>query len=242
MPGGRDSARPRGRLPSRTGGSSPPGRLRRGRRRNLTRLAVSIYRSRSIGSVRCVGPETPAFVHSQEEDHPISVDNPRVNDQIRISPIRLIDAEGEQLGVVSLTKARETAEEVQLDLVEVAPMARPPVVRLMDWGKHRFELQKKKREDRKKQHQTEVKEVQLRPRTDDHDFDTKLRRARKFLEAGNVVRVVLRFRGRELRRPEVGEAQLDKMVQATEDLARLEHRSKAIEGRRLIAILEPVGN
>lgn len=175
-----------------------------------------------------------------EEDVPISVDNPRVNEQIRISPIRLIDADGEQVGVVSLTAAREKAEEVQLDLVEVAPMARPPVVKLMDWGKHRYELQKKRREDRKKQHQTEVKEVQLRPRTDDHDFETKLRRARKFLEEGNVVRVVLRFRGRELRRPEVGEAQLDKMLEATDDLARVEHRSKGIEGRRLIAILEPV--
>lgn len=187
-------------------------------------------------------PGTPAFAHSQEEDHPISVDNPRVNDQIRISPIRLIDAEGEQVGVVSLTKAREEADAVQLDLVEVAPQARPPVVRLMDWGKHRYEMQKKRREDRKKQHQTEVKEVQLRPRTDDHDFDTKLRRARKFLEEGNVVRVVLRFRGRELRRPEVGVAQLDKMLEATDDLARVEHRSRNIEGRRLIAILEPSGS
>lgn len=175
-----------------------------------------------------------------EEDVTISVDNPRVNEQIRISPIRLIGADGEQVGVVSLTAAREKAEEVQMDLVEVAPMARPPVVKLMDWGKHRYELQKKRREDRKKQHQTEVKEVQLRPRTDDHDFETKLRRARKFLEDGNVVRVVLRFRGRELRRPEVGEAQLDKMLEATDDLARVEHRSKGIEGRRLIAILEPV--
>lgn len=154
----------------------------------------------------------------------------------------MIDAEGEQVGVVSLTQAREEAEAAQLDLVEVAPMARPPVVRLMDWGKHRYELQKKRREDRKKQHQTEVKEVQLRPRTDDHDFETKLKRARRFLKEGNVVRVVLRFRGRELRRPEVGEAQLDKMLEAMGDLARVEHRSKGIEGRRLVAILEPSGN
>lgn len=141
-----------------------------------------------------------------------------------------------------MTKARETAEEKSLDLVEVAPQARPPVVKLMDWGKYRYEQQKKAREAKKNQHQTEVKEVQLRPRTDDHDFNTKLKRARGFLDEGNVVRVVLRFRGRELRRPEVGHAQLDKMLEATEDIARVEHRSRNIEGRRLIAILEPMSN
>ncbi len=109
----------------------------------------------------------------------------------------------------------------------------------MDWGKYRYEQQKKAREARKNQHQTEVKEVQLRPRTDDHDFEVKLKRARRFLEEGNLVRVVLRFRGRELRRPEVGIATLDKMIEATDDLARVEQRSNNIEGRRLVAILEP---
>ena len=162
-----------------------------------------------------------------------------MNEQIRISPVRLIDADGEQVGVVSLDTARDRAEEAGLDLVEVAPTARPPVVKLMDWGKHRYELQKKAREARKNQHTVDVKEVQLRPRTDDHDFDTKLRRARRFLSEGNVVRVVLRFRGRELRRPEVGVAMLDKMLDATQDVARVEHRSNSIEGRRLVAILEP---
>lgn len=143
------------------------------------------------------------------------------------------------MGVVSLDKAREKAQEAELDLVEVAPDARPPVVRLMDWGKHRYEQQKKQREARKNQHNVEVKEVQLRPRTDDHDFDVKLKRARRFLGEGNVVRVVLRFRGRELRRPEVGVATLEKMLEATADIARVEHVSDKIEGRRLIAILEP---
>lgn len=171
----------------------------------------------------------------------VTISDPRVNDQIRISPIRLIDAEGEQLGVVSLSHARERAQEQQLDLVEVAPQARPPVVRLMDWGKVRYEQQKKKREARKNQHHTEIKEVQLRPRTDDHDFETKLKHARKFLEAGNIVRVVMRYRGRELRRPEVGVATLEKMLEATSDLARVEHVSKRIEGRRLLAMLEPAG-
>jgi translation initiation factor IF-3 len=164
-----------------------------------------------------------------------------VNDQIRISPVRLIDDDGEQVGIVALDVARERAEEKGLDLVEVAARARPPVVKLMDWGKHRYEEQKKAREARKNQTHQEVKEVQLRPRTDDHDFEVKLKRARRFLEDGNLVKVVLRYRGRELRRPEAGLATLDRMIEATEDLARVEHRTRNIEGRRLIAILEPGG-
>ncbi len=162
-----------------------------------------------------------------------------MNDQIRISPVRLVDADGEQVGVVSLDAARERAAEAELDLVEVAPSARPPVVKLMDYGRYRYEQQKKQKEARKKSHTTEVKEVQLRPRTDDHDFDVKLRRARRFLEEGNMVRVVVRFRGRELRRPEVGVAMLDQMLDATRDVSKVEHRSDRVEGRRLVAMLEP---
>jgi len=162
-----------------------------------------------------------------------------VNDQIRISPVRLIGADGEQVGVVSLDDARERAQAANLDLVEVAARARPPVVKIMDWGKHRYEQQKKAREAKKKQHTVELKEVQLRPRTDDHDFEVKLKRARRFLEEGNVVRVVLRYRGRELRRPEVGVATLDKMIDGVKDIARVEQRSNNIEGRRLFALLEP---
>lgn len=146
------------------------------------------------------------------------------------------------MGVVPLTRAKEAAQDAALDLVEVAPGARPPVVRLMDWGKHRYEQEKKKREARKNQHQTEIKEVQLRPRTDDHDFETKLKRARRFLKEGNIVKVVLRFRGRELRRPEVGQATLDRMIEATQDIGRLESRSRNVEGRRLIALIEPQAN
>lgn len=164
-----------------------------------------------------------------------------MNDQIRISPVRLIAADGEQVGIVALEEARQRAEDGGLDLVEVAAQARPPVVKIMDWGKHRYEQQKKAREARKNQTHQEVKEVQLRPRTDDHDFDVKLQRARRFLEEGNMVRVVLRYRGRELRRPEIGIATLDRMIEGMEDLARVEHRSDSIEGRRLVAILEPDG-
>lgn len=162
-----------------------------------------------------------------------------MNDQIRISPVRLIDSDGEQVGVVSLEKAREMATEKDLDLVEVAADARPPVVKIMDWGRYRYEQQKKNREAKKKQHTTEVKEVQLRPRTEEHDFNVKLKRARRFLEEGNMVRVVIRYRGRELRRPEVGIAMMDKMIEATEDISKVEGRSDNIEHRRLVAMLEP---
>lgn len=168
-----------------------------------------------------------------------TIDEPRVNDRIRISPVRLIDQDGEQVGVVSLDTAKEKAAEAELDLVEVAANARPPVVKIMDWGKERYERQKRQREARKNQTTVELKEVQLRPRTDDHDFEVKLKRARRFLEDGNMVRVVLRFRGRELRRPEVGIETLDRMLEATSDISKVEQRSNNIEGRRLIALLEP---
>ncbi len=162
-----------------------------------------------------------------------------MNDRIRISPVRLIDQDGEQVGVVSLDTAKERAAEAELDLVEVAANARPPVVKIMDWGKERYERQKRQREARKNQTTVELKEVQLRPRTDDHDFEVKLKRARRFLMDGNMVRVVLRFRGRELRRPEVGVETLDRMLEATSDISKVEQRSNNIEGRRLVALLEP---
>ena len=117
-----------------------------------------------------------------------------MNDQIRISPVRLIDDDGEQVGIVALDEARERAEAKGLDMVEVAAQARPPVVKLMDWGKHRYEEQKKAREARKNQSHQEVKEVQLRPRTDDHDFEVKLKRARRFLEEGGMTERLYRMR------------------------------------------------
>jgi translation initiation factor IF-3 len=164
-----------------------------------------------------------------------------VNEQIRISPVRLIDAEGEQVGIVALDAAREKAEAAGLDLVEVAAEARPPVVRIMDWGRKLYEDQKQARQARKNQHQMTVKEVQLRPRTDDHDFETKLKRARRFLKGGDMVRVVLRYRGREMRRPEVGLETLDRMIESTGDLSKVEQRSSRIENRRLTALLSPQG-
>jgi len=183
-----------------------------------------------------VSPSLFRFLSPTGED---PIKEPRVNEQIRISPIRLIDSEGEQVGVVSLDKARQMATEAGLDMVEVAERARPPVVKLMDYGRYRYQQQKREKEARKNAHTVDVKEVQLRPRTEDHDFQVKLKRARKFLEKGNIVKVVVRFRGRELRRPEVGVETMDRMLDAMKDLATVEFRSRNIEGRRLVARMEP---
>jgi len=131
------------------------------------------------------------------------------------------------------------ASETDMDMVEVAAQARPPVVKLMDYGRYRYQQQKKEKEARKNAQTVDVKEVQLRPRTDDHDFDVKLKRARRFLEEGNVVKVVVRYRGRELRRPEVGVETMDRMLDSMKDIARVDFRSNTIEGRRLVARMEP---
>lgn len=143
------------------------------------------------------------------------------------------------MGVVSLDKARQMASDSEMDMVEVAAQARPPVVKLMDYGRYRYQQQKKEKEARKNAQTVDVKEVQLRPRTDDHDFDVKLKRARRFLEEGNVVKVVVRYRGRELRRPEVGVETMDRMLDSMRDIAKVDFRSHTIEGRRLVARMEP---
>ena len=163
----------------------------------------------------------------------------RVNDQIRISPIRLIGSEGEQVGIVPVEVARENAREQGLDLVEVAPHARPPVCRIMDWGKHNFEQQKAAKEARKRQHTVDIKEVKLRPGTDTHDLEVKLRHARRFLQKGNKVKVTVRYRGRELRRPELGQEMLDTVAEQLDDLAEVETRSRSIESRQLTMMLAP---
>lgn len=157
---------------------------------------------------------------------------------IRKSPVRLIDADGEQVGIVSLDEAKTRARTRSLDLVEVSPNADPPVCKIMDWGKSKFERDKKAREARKKAHIIEVKEVKFRPSIDDHDFDIKLQRARRFLEKGKKVKVTVFFRYRQLRRPELGGQILDKVTESVTDVADIESRSR-LEGRQMTMILAP---
>ena len=165
--------------------------------------------------------------------------NVRVNDQIRLSPVRLIDAEGEQVGIVPLDQAKQLAAEAGLDLVEVAADARPIVVRVMDWGKHRFEANKKAKEARKKETRIVVKQVKLRPNINQHDLETKLRHARRFLTAGDKVKVTIMFRGRDLRRPENGRKLLDRVIEMLGDMANVEAAPGAIVNRDMTMVLGP---
>ena len=163
----------------------------------------------------------------------------RVNDQIRISPIRLIDADGEQLGIVSLDEARNRATEAVLDLVEVAPDARPPVCRLMDYGKFKYEEARQAREAKKKQHTMQVKEVKYRPGIEEHDYEFKTRHVRRFLEDGDKVKVTMMFRGRQLSHPELGLEVLERVVGDVDDIGKIESQPTR-EGRTMMMILAPL--
>jgi translation initiation factor IF-3 len=148
----------------------------------------------------------------------------------------LIGDDGEQLGVMSSAEALAKAEQDGLDLVELAPNANPPVCKIMDYGKYKYEIAKKEKENRKKQHVIVTKEVRFRPKTDDHDFDFKVRHARKFLEAGNRVKATVMFRGRENAHREYGQRVLDKFKDALEDIAKIEKDTK-LEGGQLVLFM-----
>jgi len=164
-----------------------------------------------------------------------------VNNQIRISPVRLVDEEGEQVGIVSIEEARNAAEARGLDLVEVAPQARPPVVRIMDYGKYKYEQARKARESKKKQHQVKVKEIKLRPKIEEHDINFKAGHARRFLGDGNKVKLTMRFRGREMTHTELGQEVLEQFVEMVSDVGEVEERPK-MEGRNMTMLLAPKRN
>jgi translation initiation factor IF-3 len=163
----------------------------------------------------------------------------RVNRQIRISPVRVIAPDGEQVGILPVERALEIAEEQGLDLVEVAPLARPPVCRIMDYGKFRYEEQRQAREARKKQHHVQLKEVKMRPGIEDHDFDFKVRHARRFLLDGNKVKLTMMFRGRQMAHPEYGRQVLDRVFGELEDVAKIES-NPMMEGRSMNMVLAPL--
>ncbi|MEL7012047.1 MAG: translation initiation factor IF-3 [Pseudomonadota bacterium] len=165
---------------------------------------------------------------------------PRVNDRIRGSDIRLIGAEGENIGVVSPERAMALAEAAELDLVEISPNANPPVCKIMDYGKYKYEQQKRESEARKKQKIIEVKEVKFRPNTDTHDYDVKMRNVTRFLENGDKVKVTLRFRGREMAHQDLGRDLLHRVADDIEGLGKVENMPK-MEGRQMIMIIAPAG-
>ena len=152
--------------------------------------------------------------------------------------MRVIAPDGSQLGILDVDVALARAQEEGLDLVEVAPMARPPVVRIMDYGKFKFEQAKQARLAKKKQHVILLKEVKYRPGIDDHDFDTKTRHARRFLEEGNKVKVTMMFRGRQVAHPELGKDVLDRVAADLADVGKIETDAK-LEGKNMTMILAP---
>ncbi len=178
------------------------------------------------------------WIDSQKERN-ISQDRTRINEQIRISPVRLIDDEGGQVGIVSIEEARDLADDRGLDLVEVAPEARPPVVKLMDYGKFKYELQRAAREAKKKQHHVQVKEVKFRPGIEDHDYNFKTRHARRFLEEGNKVKLTMMFRGRQVTHPELGREVLLRVTEDLKEVGQVESRP-SFEGRVMSMVLAPI--
>jgi len=164
--------------------------------------------------------------------------NVRINEQIRISPVRLIDSDGRQVGVVSVEEARQLSRERELDLVEVAPTARPPVCRIMDYGKYKYRENKKAKEAKKKQHVIQMKELKLRSKINEHDLQFKLRHVRKFLEKHSKVKLTMVFRGREVVHKELGEQVLQRIYDEVSDIAGQEGQIK-MEGRNMILILSP---
>ena len=162
----------------------------------------------------------------------------RINEEIRAREVRVISSTGEQLGIMPLRDALRLAGEQQLDLVEVAPQAKPPVCRIMDFGKFKYEQQKRDKEAKKKQKIITVKEVKIRPNIEEHDFNVKIKHAQRFLEDGDKVKVTIMFRGRELSHPELGKQVLTKMANELKNIATVEREPK-LEGKNMIMILAP---
>jgi translation initiation factor IF-3 len=165
-------------------------------------------------------------------------DTTRINSEIRAREVRVIDAEGKQLGIMRIGDALDIATERMLDLVEVAPNANPPVCRLMDYGKYQFEKQKREREARKAQKVIEIKEVRLRPKTDEHDIQVVLSKIRRFIKEGAKVRVRIRFRGREIQHPEVAQEILERVAREVQEMVTIE-MAPQFDGRSMIMQLAP---
>jgi len=165
-------------------------------------------------------------------------DEPRVNGEISSASIRLVDQNGGMVGVVSAAEGMRLAEQAGLDLVEISPGASPPVCKILDYGKYKYEIQKKQHEARKKQKVIQIKEIKLRPTIDKHDLDIKMRNVLGFLEEGDKVRITLRFRGREMDHQEIGMQILDRVQEALKDHCKIE-QSPRIEGRQVVMTVGP---
>ncbi|MCW5699158.1 MAG: translation initiation factor IF-3 [Rhodospirillales bacterium] len=169
-------------------------------------------------------------------NQPPAREGPRVNEEIDSANVRLVDQNGQQVGVTDINRAIDMAAAAGLDLVEVSPNADPPVCKILDYGKYKYEAQKKKNEARKKQKSIEVKEIKMRPSIDEHDYQVKVRNMRKFLDEGDKVKVTIRFRGRELSHQYLGMKVLDRVREELQELSKVEQFPK-MEGRQMVMII-----
>ena len=196
-----------------------------------------------VGPAQCAGPffvQGPGRSPVTPRGGHISAE-PRINDRIRVPEVRLVGPNGEQVGIVAIGEAIKLAQDADLDLVEVAPMARPPVAKLMDYGKFKYETAQKARESRKNQVLTVIKEMKLRPKIDPHDYETKKGHVVRFLKAGDKVKITIMFRGREQSRPELGYRLLQRLGEDVRDLGFVESAPKQ-DGRNMIMVLAPHKN
>src|SRR2546423_13447532 len=182
--------------------------------------------------------ESQAIRRPMRAAQPVQKEGPRINEEIRSREVQLIDQTGHNHGPVDTRVALERAQEAGLDLVEIAPNSSPPVCKLLDYGKYKYQAQKKAAEARKKQKVVEVKEVKLRPMIDEHDYDVKMRAMRRFFEEGDKVKVTLRFRGREMAHQHLGMELLNRIQKETDGYAKIEQYPK-LEGRQMMMVLAP---
>lgn len=169
---------------------------------------------------------------------PVAKDGPRVNDEIRNREVQLINAEGTNLGNIDIQTALKMAQDAGLDLVEISPNNNPPVCKILDYGKFKFQAQKKAAEARKRQKVVEIKEVKLRPMIDDHDYDVKMKSMQRFFEEGDKVKITLRFRGREMAHQELGTQLLERIKGDVSEIAKVEQDAR-FEGRQVVMVLAP---
>src|ERR1700686_1997546 len=211
-------------------------------------LAVAMHATRIVVDLCPETPDSPRLLQPLEESKPIrrpirmpqpaAKEGPRINEEIRAREVQLIDKDGANKGVTEINAALAMAQEAGLDLVEIAPNSVPPVCKILDFGKYKYQAQKKPAEARKKQKVVEIKEIKLRPMIDDHDYDVKMRSMRRFFEEGDKVKVTLRFRGREMAHQKLGYKLLDRVKVDTAPIAKIESEPR-FEGRQMVMLLAP---
>ena len=164
---------------------------------------------------------------------------PKANERIRALDVQVIGSEGDNLGSMPLNKAIELAKQEGLDLIEISPNANPPVCKIMDMGKYKYDLQKKANQAKKKQKTVSLKEIKLRPGTETHDYNFKIKNAKKFISKGNKVKFTVKFKGREMQHTDLGKELMDKIIEETKDVAKVESKPK-FEGRQMVMIIQPL--